>query len=76
MRLRESTAVGVPGVWGTRLMQAHNAQRAHATTPPGRRNDNSDALLSHWQHSLFQQGAMAEPSWQPQDFWHARLALG
>ena len=29
------------------------------------------------QHSLFQQGMPAEPSWQPMEFWwHAGLALG
>ena len=58
-------------------MQVHDTRLDHATTPPDRPNGNSAALLSHWQHTLFQQDAVAKPSWQQQAFWwHAALALG
>ena len=69
-------AEGVPSALGTQQMLAHNATLDHAITPPGGPSDNSAALLSHWQHSLFQQDAITEPGWQPQHFWwHAGLAL-
>ena len=70
-------ALGVPGVLGTRQMQERNAKLDRATTPPGRPKHNSAALLSQQQHCVFQQDALADPSWQPQDlWWHAGLALG
>lgn len=63
-------ALGIPGVLGTRQMQARDAGLGHTIAPPGRPKHSSAAWLSRRQYSL-----LAE--WQPQDFWwHAGLVLG
>jgi len=79
MRLlgRLPPALGIPRNLATRQMRSRNAGTGRTIAPPGGPKYNSTALLSHQQHSVFQEDAQADPCWQSQDFWwHAGLALG